>query len=136
MEKVLKIDKDNKEAQRYLFQADTAMAKPEIAALIERHRVAEENKDLVTVLSYFGSAALADSLQAEYRLLFNGYDDIKSNISKVSLSFSSRSNATAVYSKLLTAVYKKTGQRKVLFEGRKTWQLQRQGKDWKISAVQ
>jgi len=136
MEKVLKIDKDNKEARRYLFQAETAMAKPEIAALIERHRVAEENKDLVTVLSYFGSAALADSLQAEYRLLFNGYDDIKSNISKVSLSFSSRSNATAVYSKLLTAVYKKTGQRKVLFEGRKTWQLQRQGKDWKISAVQ
>jgi len=136
MEKVLKIDKDNKEAQRYLFQAETAMTKPEIAALIERHRVAEENKDLVTVLSHFGSAALADSLQSEYRLLFNGYDDIKSNISRVSVSFSSRSNATAVYSKLLTAVYKKTGQRKVLFEGRKTWQLQRQGKDWKISAVQ
>jgi len=136
MEKVLKIDKENKEAQRYLFQADTALAKPEIAALVESHRTAEESKDLLTVLSHFGSPELAHSLQAEYKLLFNGYDDIKSVISRVSLNFSSRSSATAVYSQLLTAVYKKTGQRKILFEGQKTWQLRKQGKDWKISAIQ
>jgi tetratricopeptide (TPR) repeat protein len=136
MEKVLKIDKDNKDAQKYLFQADTAQARPEISALIERHRVAEENKDLLTVLSHYGSPALADSLQAEYKLLFNGYDGIKSNISRVALNFSSRSSVTATYSHLLTAVYKKTGQRKIVFEGQKTWQLRRQGKDWKISAIQ
>ena len=136
MESLLKIDKTNKEAQRYLFLAETALARPEIEALIERHRVAEENKDLLTVLNHFGPPALADSVQAEYKLLFNGYDDIKSLISRISLSFSSRAKATAVYSQLLTAVYKKTGQRKVLFEGEKTWQLQRQGKDWRISAIQ
>jgi hypothetical protein len=135
MESVLKIDKTNTEAQRYLFQAETALARPEIEALIERHRVAEEEKDLLTVLSHFGSPALADSLQAEYKLLFNGYDEIKSVISKVSLSFSSRLSATAAYSQLLTAVYKKSGQRRVLFEGRKTWHLQKLGKDWKIDAV-
>ena len=136
MEKALKADKDNKDAQKYLFLADTALAKPQITALIESHRVAEENKDLLTVLSKFDSPALADSLKAEYKLLFNGYDDIKSNISRVSLTFSSRSSATAAYSQLLTAVYKKTGQRKIVFEGQKTWQLRRHGKDWKISAVQ
>ena len=136
MDSLLKIDKTNKEAQRYLFLAETALARPEIEALIERHRVAEENKDLLTVLNHFGQPALADSVQAEYKLLFNGYDDIKSLISRISLSFSSRAKATAVYSQLLTAVYKKTGQRKVLFEGEKTWQLQRQGKDWRISAIQ
>ncbi len=136
MEKVLKIDKDNKDAQKYLFQADTALAKPEIIALIERHRVAEENKDLLTVLSLFSSPVLADSLQAEYKLLFNGYDGIRSMVSKVALTFSSRSSATASFSQLLTAVYKKTGQRKIVFEGQKTWHLRRQGRDWKISAVQ
>jgi len=136
MEKVLNLDKDNKEAHKYLFQADAALAKPEIVGLIERHRVAEETKDLLTVLSHFGSPSLAESQQAEYRLLFNGYDDIRSIISKVSVRFSSRTSATAEYSQLLTAVYKKTGQRKILFEGQKTWQLQRHGQDWKISAVQ
>ena len=136
MEKALKIDKDNKEAQKYLFQADTALAKPEINGLIERLRLAEENKDLLTVLSLFDSPALADSEQAEYRLLFNGYDGIKSIISKVSLIFSGRSAATATFSQLLTAVYKKTGQKKIVFEGQKTWHLRKQGNSWKISAVQ
>ena len=136
MEKVLRTDKDNKEAQKYLFQAETALAKPEINALIERLRVAEEEKDLVTVLSLFDSAALADAEQAEYRLLFNGYDGIKSIISKVSLVFAGRSAATATFSQLLTAVYKKTGQRKIVFEGQKTWHLRKQGNSWKISAVQ
>ncbi len=136
MEKALKIDRENKEAQKYLFQADTALAKPEITALIDHLRQAEEDKDLVTILSLFDSPALADSLQAEYRLLFNGYDGIKSFIPKVSLVFASRSAATASFSQLLTAVYKKTGQRKIVFEGQKTWHLRKQGNSWKISAVQ
>jgi len=135
MEKVLKIDKDNKDAQKYIFQADSALAKPDINALIERHRVAEENKDLLTVLSHMDSPALAESQQAEYKMFFNGYDGIKSIISKVSINFSSRSSATVSFSQLLTAVYKKTGQRKMVFEGRKTWQLRRQGRNWKISAI-
>ncbi|MGB7295792.1 MAG: serine/threonine-protein kinase [Candidatus Aminicenantales bacterium] len=135
MDSVLKIDKNNKDAQKYIFQADTALAKPEINALIERHRVAEENKDLLTVLSHMDSGSLAESQQAEYKMFFNGYDGIKSIISRVSVNFSSRSNATVSFSQLLTAVYKKTGQRKIVFEGQKTWQLKRQGRDWKIGAI-
>ncbi|MFZ2053982.1 MAG: serine/threonine-protein kinase [Candidatus Aminicenantales bacterium] len=135
MEKVLKIDKDNKDGLKYIFQADTALAKPDINALIERHRVAEENKDLLTVFSHMDSPALAESQQAEYKMFFNGYDGIKSIISKVSINFSSRSSATVSFSQLVTAVYKKTGQRRIAFEGQKTWQLKKQGRDWKISAI-
>jgi len=135
MEKVLKIDKDNKDAQKYIFQADSALAKPEISALIERHRVAEENKDLLTVLNHMDSPTLAGSQQAEYKMFFNGYDGIKSIISKVSINFSSRSSATVSFSQLLTAVYKKSGRRKIVFEGQKTWQMKKQGRDWKISAI-
>jgi serine/threonine protein kinase len=135
MEKALRIDKDNKEALKYIFQADSALAKPDINALVERHRVAEENKDLLTVLSHIDPEALAESQQAEYKMFFNGYDGIKSIISQVAIRFSSRSSATVTFSQLLTAVYKKTGQRKIVFEGQKTWQLKKQGQDWKISAI-
>ncbi len=135
MEKVLKIDKNNKDAQKYIFQADSALAKPEINALIERHRVAEENKDLLTVLSQMDSPTLAESQQAEYKMFFNGYDGIKSIISKVAIDFSNRSTARVSFSQLLTAVYKKTGQRKIVFEGQKTWQMKKQGSDWKINAI-
>jgi tRNA A-37 threonylcarbamoyl transferase component Bud32/tetratricopeptide (TPR) repeat protein len=135
MEKVLKIDKDNKDAQKYIFQADSALSRPEINALIERHRVAEENKDLLTVLDHMDSPTLAESQQAEYKMFFNGYDGIKSIISNVSINFSGRSSATVSFSQLLTAVYKKTGQRKIVFEGQKTWQMKKRGRDWKISAI-
>jgi hypothetical protein len=135
MEKVLKLDRDHKEAQRYLFLADTSLSRQEISALLERFRVAEENKDLLTLLSYLDSPSLAASLQSEYKLLFNNYDGIKSGISRTAVSFASRSSASAAYSQLLTAVYRKDGQRKIVFEGQKIWELRRPAKEWKIVAV-
>ncbi len=127
MEKALRSTGTTRRPRNTSFQAQAALAEPEITALIERHRVAEENKDLLTVLSLFEQPGPADSLQAEYRLLFNGYDGIKSVISKVRSALSSRASATAAFSELLTAVYKKTGQRKIVFEGQKTWRLRKQG---------
>jgi tetratricopeptide (TPR) repeat protein len=135
MEKVLMLDKGHQDAQKYLFLAETAIARREIAALIERHRVAEENKDLLSVRSHFDSPSTSGSLQAEYKLLFNGYDDIKSVISGAAVNFSSRTRATAVFSHLLTAVYKKDNKRKIVFEGQKHWELIKRGNEWKISSI-
>ena len=135
MEKVLNLDKDNAEAQRYLFQADTALSKKDILALIERHRAAEESKDLLTVLSDVGSPALSGQWQGEYKMLFNGYDGITSSISGTTVTFSGRTVATASFSHLLTAVYKKDGKKKIVFEGTKAWHLRRQGKAWTLTGT-
>jgi len=134
MEKVLNIDKDNAEAQRYLFKADTALSKKDILALIERHRAAEESKDLLTVLSDVGSPALSAQWQVEYKMLFNGYDGITLSISGISVTFSSRTDAKASFSQLLTAVYKKDG-KKMMIEENKTWQLRKQGKTWMLTGT-
>ncbi|MDP2915306.1 MAG: serine/threonine-protein kinase [Candidatus Aminicenantes bacterium] len=134
MEKVLNIDKDNAEAQRYLFQADTALSKKDILALIERHRLSEESKDLMTLLSDVGSPALSDQWQGEHKILFNGYDGISLSISGISVTFSSRTDAKASFSYLMTAVYKKDG-KKTMFEGNETWQLRKQGKTWKLTGA-
>jgi serine/threonine-protein kinase len=132
MEKVLNIDKDNAEAQRYLFQADTALSKKDILALIERHRAAEESKDLVTVLGDAGSPALSAQWQGDYRLLFNNYDGITSSISSISVTFSSRAEAAASFFHMITAVYKKDGKKTIFSEGAKTWHLRKQGKAWML----
>ena len=136
MRKVLAIDKDNQEARKYLLQAETAVAAPEIKRLIESHRVAVENKDLLTVLSLYDSSSPADALKSEFKPLFNGYDGIKVIISKVTVSLSGTQGATAVFSELITAVDKKTGQRRIVFEGQKRWRLRKQPTGWKISASQ
>lgn len=135
MEKILKLDKDHEEAQKYLFLADTALAKRSILQMMELFRVAEESEDLLAVLSHIDSPVVASQLRAEYTLLFNGYDGIKSVMSNKAVDFLSRSEARASFSHLLTAVYKKDGQRKIVFEGIKTWQLKKKDKTWKITGV-
>jgi serine/threonine protein kinase len=135
MEQVLRLDKENKEAQKYLFQADAAITKTEISQLIEQFRTAEETKDLLMIVSSFGSPSMVSQEQADYRILFNGYDDIKSVISNISVNFSGRWSATASFSHLVTAVYKKDGKRKVVFEKTTTWQMKRLGSAWKITDI-
>ena len=134
MEKVLSVDKSNAEAQRFLFQADTALSQKDIIALIERHRAAEERKDLLVVLSDLDSATLARQWQDEHKLLFNGYDGISSSISGITVTFSSRTEATAKFSYLMTAVYKKDGKKKV-FEGSETWRLHKKDKVWMLTGA-
>jgi serine/threonine protein kinase len=135
MERVLNLDKDNGEAQKYLFKADTTLSKRDILSLIERHRAAEESKDLLTVLSDVGAPALSSQWQGEHKLLFNGYDAITSSISGISVNFISRTESTTSFSHLLTAVYKKDGKKK-FFESSETWHLRKRGNAWLVTGAE
>jgi serine/threonine protein kinase len=135
MERVLNLDKDNAEAQKYLFQADTTLSKRDILSLIERHRAAEESKDLLTILSDVGAPALSSQWQGEHKLLFNGYDAITSSISGISVNFISRTESTTSFSHLLTAVYKKDGKKK-FFESSETWHLRKRGNAWLVTGAE
>jgi hypothetical protein len=135
MEKVLAIDKNNDEAQRYLFLADTAISKRDILALIERHRAAEESKDLLVVLSDVESQELVRRWRSDYTVLFNGYDGINSSISDLTVTFASRTEATARFSNLVTAVSKKDGKRQIFVEGSKTWRLRKKDKAWTLTGA-
>jgi len=132
MNRILKIDKENKEARRYLYLADTAMAKKEILLVIEAQRKAEEAEDLLALLSDIGSESFSNQRKEDAVLLFNYYDQIKSMVSNISVQLKDRRHAEAKFSHILTAVYQKTGQRKVISEGVKTWILEKQGNSWKI----
>jgi len=140
-EDILTTQPNNQPVQDYLNRAkseilaDTTLSKKDILALIERQRVAEENKDLPTVLSHVDSPALAGRIQTKYKLLFNAYDGIRSSISNISVNFSSRSEARASFSHLLTAVYKKDGKTKIVSKGVKNWQFRKQGRAWKLASI-
>jgi hypothetical protein len=56
------------------------------------------------------------------------------SISGISVTFSSRTDAKASFSQLLTAVYKKDG-KKMMIEENKTWQLRKQGKTWMLTGT-
>jgi len=135
MNRILKIDKDNNEARRYLYLADAALAKQDILQIIERQRRAEEGEDLLTLLSDIGSEPFSTQRKEDAVLLFNYYDEIKSVVSNISVDFKDARHAEAKFSHILTALYKKTGQRRVVSEGIKTWLLEKQGNAWKITGL-
>lgn len=135
MDRILKLDRDNREAKRYWNLADTAIyetnTKEEIMEIVERHRRAEENKDLPSFLMDIGSPGLRTQKQEEAMLLFNNYDEIKSLVSGVSVSFQDRQLATVEFSSLVTALNKNTGKR-MSFEKITVWTVEKQQNTWKI----
>ncbi len=132
MEKVLSLDRNQKQAQDYLMRAETSLSTKDIEQMLERHRVAEENKDLDTILNEVGSPALTSRLQTEYTMIFKGYDGIESRIANKSFSFADRRTATASFFQLMTAVYVKDGVKKIVINGPKSWDLKKAGGVWKI----
>jgi len=132
MGKILKLDKENKEARQYLYLSDTAISRKEIQQIVERQRKAEEEKNILSLLNDIGSPALSEQRESDAMLLFNYYDEIMSVITDVSIKFRDMRHADVSFSHMLTAVYKKTGQKKVIFEGIKTWKVEKKGKAWKI----
>ena len=135
MESVLQLEGNNKEAQDYLDMADTALSKNEILAMIERHRVAEENEDLDALLRDLDSEELAAQQRGNYSLIFNAYDGIASEVQLDDnpISFSGRTKATVSFWHALRGVYRKDGEtdsiQKFIL---KKWRLEKRGKNWKI----
>ncbi|MGD9345130.1 MAG: serine/threonine-protein kinase [Candidatus Aminicenantes bacterium] len=132
MREVLKQDSNNREAQRYIDLSIRKVAEAEIRTIVDRHRKAEEEKDLLTLLSDIGSPTLTQERTAEARELFNTHDDIQAFVSKVDVRFENNNLAVVSFPSLVSAVPKATGRKKVIFEGDVTLTMEKQGDVWKI----
>jgi len=139
MDKILKLDKDHKEAKKYWNLADKAVYEAnsslEIRQVIETLRRAEEEKDLPSILYYVGSPELQYTKRSDTMDIFNYYDDITSIVDKASISirFRTRRRAEVKFSNFSTAVNKQTGQKTKVFEGEVIWTMEKQGDVWKIT---
>jgi serine/threonine protein kinase len=132
MREVLRQDSNNGEAQRYINLSIQKVAEVEIRAIVERHKKAEEDKDLLTLLSDIGSPTLTQQRTAEARELFNTYDDIQAFVSKVTVRFTNNNRAVVTFPSLVSAVPKATGRKRVIFEGDVSISMEKQGNVWKI----
>jgi len=132
MKRILKLDPENQEAKKYIYLADTALSQIMIKNVLEKQRKAEEEKDLDSIIANIGSENILEQRKADLTLLFNHYNDIKSVYSDILIDFKNTREAKVEFSHMLIAVYKKTNQKKVLFDGIKTWTMKKIGNNWKI----
>jgi serine/threonine protein kinase len=136
MERALQLDRNNAEAKNYMRLSGEAISGGQIKAVVDNQIKAEEEEDLLTLLNDIGLPDLSEQKKADAMFFFNNYNDIKSTVSDISISFSDAENATVQFYHLLTAVYNRTGEKKVIFDGQKTWTFSRQGESWKITAYE
>ena len=140
MEKALKVDGNSTEAQKYLFQADTALSRTEIQALIERHKQLEENKDFISLMYELDSPTIdtqtRTKCKSRYAEMTNGYEKVKPDVSVEEVSFSDRWTAKARFSELILGTNKKTKKKDRIFEGQITWRLKKEGAAWNIVDLQ
>jgi tRNA A-37 threonylcarbamoyl transferase component Bud32 len=129
---VLRTEAGNPEAIRLRDQAETRLAEAAVSRVLERQRRSEEEKDLVVLLSDVSGAEAAAARREEALLLFNYYDDLKSLISNVSYRFQDPAHVQVRFFHLVTGLYKKTGEKKVLVQDIQNWTLAKVGRDWKI----
>jgi len=133
MQDVLRQDPNNKDAQNYIDLSDKKLSTQEISQIIVRQSKAEMEKDLPSLRSDIGPADVAADRVNSIKSVFNNYDDIYSRISSdISIKFRDRDHADAKFAYMLGGVYKKTGVKRSIEEGPRTWSFQRQGKTWKI----
>jgi len=132
MEQALKINSKSVEAKRYYDLADKALSEEAIRQIIERQSSAQEQKDLLAFLSDIGPDALLAKKRTDAMQLFNNYDNIKSRIADLAISFIDSNHADVSFYHLLVAVDKKTGNSKVIFEGKKTLTLEKLDNTWEI----
>lgn len=135
MQEVLSMDSNNREARRYIGMSEQGMSKADILKLLERQEISEESKNLTALLQDMGNSDVSEKRREAATLLFNYYDNIESVISDVSIEFKDNLHASVNFSNLVTAVYKKTNQKTVVTEGRKTWEVEKQGDSWKIVSL-
>jgi serine/threonine protein kinase len=132
MEQALKINSQNREALRYYELADKGLSEKTIRQIVERQRNSQEQKDLLSFLSDIGPDSLLAKKRADAITLFNSYDNINSRISSIAINFIDHSHADVSFSHLLVGVDKRTNQKKVIFEGKKTLTLEKIDNKWKI----
>jgi len=134
MESVLRLDRNNKEARDHLDKADMALSRGEILAMLERRCLAEQNKDLETLMSDLDSAALASRQRNYYTTIFDIYDRINSSFSgkPPSISISGRTRASIVFWHAVQGVSRKDGQKKTIYYDPRKWEMEKRGKIWKI----
>ncbi len=138
MEKILKLEKEHEQARRYWNMADRAIyedaARKEIKSIVESLRIAEQGKDLPTILYYIGSQSFREQKRLDMMEIINNFDDIQSIIEEASITitFKDRSNAEVKFTNFSTAISKQTRQPVKIFEGQIIWTMQKQGDVWKI----
>jgi tetratricopeptide (TPR) repeat protein len=145
----LRLDANNAEAKKMLASALQGLQKvapDEVGALIRQYTQAIPQGALSSFFQKHCTAELFQKIRRETELIMSQYSDVRASTSGISAKVTDfqadqaqgtikKMAAEAGFAQILTGISPAGGGRKVLFEGKILWRLEKRGEDWKITEI-
>jgi tRNA A-37 threonylcarbamoyl transferase component Bud32/tetratricopeptide (TPR) repeat protein len=145
----LRLDPNNEEAKKMLASALQGVQKAapdEVGALIRQYTQAIPPGALASFFQKHCTAELFQKIRRETELIMSQYSNLRASTSGISATVTDfqadqaqgtikKMAAEAGFSQILTGIPPDGGGRKVLFEGKIRWRLEKRGEDWKITEI-
>jgi len=145
----LRLNPNNEEAKKMIVAALQGLQKAapdEVGALVRQYTLAIPQGGLPAFFQKNCSAELYQRIKRETELIMSQYSDLRCSTSGFSAKVTDfqadqaqgvvrRMTAEATFGQILTGIPPDGSGRKILFEGRILWRLEKRGEDWKITEI-
>ncbi|HEX9901425.1 MAG TPA: protein kinase [Acidobacteriota bacterium] len=145
----LRLDPNNEEAKKMLasaLQGLPKLAPDEVGVLIRQYTQAIPQGALASFFQTHCTAELFQKIRRETQLIMSQYSDLRASTSGISAKVTDfqadqaqgtikKMAAEAGFGQVLTGIPPDGSGRKVLFEGKILWRLEKRGEDWKITEI-
>jgi serine/threonine protein kinase len=133
--KVLRLDPENEEANRYYDLAEQVVAPEKMRIIVNGYVQSLNNKDLVSFYENTCSSALFQRIKGDAELISNLYKSFRSVASNIRVQLKENNRAEVSFSNIITGIPISEEQRQVVFEGTYVWEMEKQGETWKIIGI-
>jgi tRNA A-37 threonylcarbamoyl transferase component Bud32/tetratricopeptide (TPR) repeat protein len=145
----LRLDANNEEAKKMIASALQGLQKAgpdEVAALIRQYTLAIPQGGLKAFFQKNCTAELFQKIKRETELIGSQYSELRASTSGVTARVTDfqadqaqgvirKMSAEATFGQILTGIPPDGSGRKVLFEGKILWRLEKRGEEWKITEI-
>lgn len=135
VKKVLKLDPQNEEANRYYNLAEQVIAPQKIRDIVTGYVQSLNNKNLVSFYENTCSSELFQRIKGDTELISGLYKSFRSVASNISVQLEENNRAEVSFSNIITGIPKSGEQRQVVFEGTYIWKMEKQDDAWRIIRI-
>ncbi|HUU51862.1 MAG TPA: protein kinase [Candidatus Heimdallarchaeota archaeon] len=135
VKKVLRLDPENEEANRYYNLAEQVVAPEKMRIIVNEYVQSLNNKELVSFYENTCSSALFQRIKGDSELISNLYKSFRSVASNIKIQLKENNRAEVSFSNIITGILESGEQRQVVFEGTYVWEMEKQGETWKIIGI-
>jgi serine/threonine protein kinase len=135
VKKVLRLDPQNEEANRYYDLAEQVVAPEKMRIIVNGYIQSLNNKNLVSFYQDTCSSTLFQRIKGDTELISGLYKSFKSVASNIKVQLKENNKAEVSFSNIITGIPESGDQRQVVFEGTYIWEMEKQGETWKIIGI-